>query len=184
MACWKGRWRILFRGGGTFLVWTTKDMGDWRRSEEKTHCAVNSKQKLTKKMFFVGSFLTCWLAGHFWGNLPLSTNDLEDRGEASRKGEWGFFLRDRDFFWGGDGECFPCINQRFGGWGRSEEKRRYAVNSKQKSTKNLFLVGSFLTCWLAGPFCQNLLLSTNDLEDVACWKGRWRILFRGGGILF
>ncbi len=29
--------------------------------------------------------------------------------------------------------------------GRSEEKRRYAVNSKRKSTKNLFLVGSFLT---------------------------------------
>jgi hypothetical protein len=33
-----------------------------------------------------------------------------------------------------------------GDGGRSEEKRRHAVNSKQKSTKNLFLAGSFLTC--------------------------------------
>jgi hypothetical protein len=33
-----------------------------------------------------------------------------------------------------------------GDGGRSEEKRRYAVNSKQKSTKNSFLVGFFLTC--------------------------------------
>ncbi len=62
-----------------------------------------------------------------------------------------------------------------GDGGRSEKKRRYNVNSKWKSTKNSFLAGSFLTCWLAGPFCRNLLLSTNDLEDVACWKGRWRI---------
>jgi hypothetical protein len=30
--------------------------------------------------------------------------------------------------------------------GRSEEKRCYAVNSKQKMIKNPFLVGSFLTC--------------------------------------
>ncbi len=52
-----------------------------------------------------------------------------------------------------------------GDGGRSEKKRRYAVNSKQKLTKNLYLAGSFLTCWLAGPFCQNLLLSTNDFED-------------------
>ncbi len=28
--------------------------------------------------------------------------------------------------------------------GRSKEKRHYAVNSNQKSTKNKFLVGSFL----------------------------------------
>ncbi len=33
-----------------------------------------------------------------------------------------------------------------GGRGRSEEKGFHAVNSKQKSTKNLFLVDSFLTC--------------------------------------
>ncbi len=71
-----------------------------------------------------------------------------------------------------------------GNGGRSKEKSCYAVNSKQKSTKNSFLAGSFLTCWLAGPFCQNRPLSTNDLEDLACWKGRWRILFRGVGIRF
>ncbi len=45
----------------------------------------------------------------------------------------------------------------FGGRGRPQEKGFHAVNSKQKLTKNLFLVGSFLMCWLAGPFCQNLL---------------------------
>ncbi len=33
-----------------------------------------------------------------------------------------------------------------GDGGRSEKKRRYAVNSKPKLTKNLFLAGSFLTC--------------------------------------
>ncbi len=33
-----------------------------------------------------------------------------------------------------------------GNGGKSEEKRRYAVNSKQKLTKNLFLAGSFLAC--------------------------------------
>jgi hypothetical protein len=36
--------------------------------------------------------------------------------------------------------------------GKSEEKVFHAVNSKQKSNKNLFLVGSFLMCCLAGPF--------------------------------
>ncbi len=35
----------------------------------------------------------------------------------------------------------------------------------KKLTKNSFLVGSFLTCWLVGPFCRNLLLSTKDLDD-------------------
>jgi hypothetical protein len=38
-----------------------------------------------------------------------------------------------------------AVNSKQDG-GRSEKKRCYAVNSKQKSTKNLFLVGSFLTC--------------------------------------
>jgi hypothetical protein len=33
-----------------------------------------------------------------------------------------------------------------GGRGRSEKKGFHAVNSKQKLTKNLFLVGIFLTC--------------------------------------
>jgi hypothetical protein len=60
---------------------------------------------------------------------------------------------------------FSFINQRFGRLGRSEEKGFHAVNSKQKSFKNLFLVGSFLMRWLAGHFYQNLLLSTKDLDD-------------------
>ncbi len=125
----------------------------------------------------------------------------------------GDFFKGQGGVGGGDGECFPCVNQRFGGWGqvRGEEtlccqfkakpscvdwqahsakiysyqpmisrtwlvekvgevyclgegeyffsvnnqrngrsgkvrKRHCAVNSKQKSAKNLFLVGSFLTC--------------------------------------
>ncbi len=78
---------------------------------------------------------------------------------------------------------FSVYNQRFGGWGQ-EEKRRYAVNSKQDLTKNLFLVGSFLTCWLAGPFCWYLLLSTNNFEPVACRKYWWGILFFGGECCF
>jgi hypothetical protein len=61
--------------------------------------AVNSKQvggrseekrRSTKNSFLDGSFLTCCVAGPFCRNFPLSTNDLEDGGEASRKGEWGF----------------------------------------------------------------------------------------------
>jgi hypothetical protein len=44
--------------GSAFLV-KTKDLGDGGRSEEKRRCAVNSKQKLTKNLFLVGSFLTC-----------------------------------------------------------------------------------------------------------------------------
>jgi hypothetical protein len=47
------------------------------------------------------------------------------------------------------GECeavFIIYNKKLGDRGRSEEKRRYAVNSKQKLTKNSFLVGSFLMC--------------------------------------
>ncbi len=159
-------------------------MGDWGRSDEKRCYAVNSKQKSTKNLFLVGSFLTCWLAGPFCRNLPLSTNDLEDGVEASRNCEWWFFFRVRDFLGVGDLNFFPCINQRFWGWGRSEEKRRCAVNSNQKSTKNLFLAGFFLTCQLAGPFCWNLLLSTNDLKDVANRKGRWGMLFWGVGIRF
>ncbi len=60
---------------------------------------------------------------------------------------------------------FSVNNQRYGRWGRSEEKRRYAVDSNQKLTKNWFLVCSFLTFWLAGPFCQNFVFSTILLED-------------------
>ncbi len=60
---------------------------------------------------------------------------------------------------------FLLLTKDLGGRGRSEEKGFHAVSSKQKSTKNLFLVGSFLMCWLAGHFCWNLLLSTKDLDD-------------------
>jgi hypothetical protein len=38
------------------------------------------------------------------------------------------------------------INKKIGGRGRSEKKGFHAVNSKRKLAKNLFLVGSFLTC--------------------------------------
>ncbi len=51
------------------------------------------------------------------------------------------------------------------GRGRSEEKGLHYVKSKQKLTRKLILVGSFLMCWLAGPFCRNFLLSTKDLND-------------------
>ncbi len=61
-------------------------------------CAVNSKWKLTKNLFLVGSFLTCWLADPFCQNLLLLINDLEDGGEASRKGKWGIFLEGQWFF--------------------------------------------------------------------------------------
>ncbi len=60
---------------------------------------------------------------------------------------------------------YSSSTKDLGGRVRSEEKGFHAVNSKQKSTKNLFLVGSFLTFCLAGPFCRNLLLSTKDLDD-------------------
>jgi hypothetical protein len=63
--------------------------------------------------------------------------------------------------------------------GRSEERRRYAVNSKQKLTKNSCLVGSFLTCGLASSFCQNLLLRTNEVEDGGILFWDWGIFFRG-----
>ncbi len=63
--------------------------------------------------------------------------------------------------------------------GRSEEKRHYVVNSKQKLTKNFCLVGSFLTCGLAGSFCQNLLLRTDEAEDGGILFWDWRIFFRG-----
>ncbi len=72
-------------------MYTTNDLCDRGRSEEKRCYAVDSKQKPTKNLILAGFFLTCRLAGPFYRNLPLSTNDLEDGGEASRKGEWGFF---------------------------------------------------------------------------------------------
>jgi hypothetical protein len=63
--------------------------------------------------------------------------------------------------------------------GRSEEKRHYAVNSKQKLTKNSCLVGSFLMCGLAGSFYQNLLLRTNEVEDGGILFWDWGFFFRG-----
>ncbi len=97
----------------------------------------------------------------------------------------GIFFEGQGFFLGGGvGSAFLVQTKDLGDRGRSEEKKRYAVNSKQKSTKNLFLVDSFLTCGLAGSFRRNLLLSTNDLEDMASRKGRWGMLFRGVGINF
>jgi hypothetical protein len=42
----------------------------------------------------------------------------------------GIFLRDRDFFGGGTGSAFLDQTKDLGDGGRSEEKRRYAVNSK------------------------------------------------------
>jgi hypothetical protein len=39
-----------------FSMYTTKDLGDGGWSDEKRHYAVNSKQKLTKNLFLVGSF--------------------------------------------------------------------------------------------------------------------------------
>ncbi len=62
-----------------------------------------------------------------------------------------------------------------GGRGRPQEKGFHAVNSKQKLTKNLFLVYSSLTCWLAGPFCWNLPLSTKDLDDEAQCRRFWSL---------
>ncbi len=57
-------------------------------------------------------------------------------------------------FWEWESVFSVYTTKDLGDRGWSEEKRCYAVNSKQKSTKNSFLVGSFLTCWLAGPFCR------------------------------
>ncbi len=58
-----------------------------------------------------------------------------------------FFLGTGIFFWGGGvGSTFFVQTKDLGDGGRSEEKRCYAVNSKQKLAKKLFLVGSFLTC--------------------------------------
>ncbi len=50
-----------------FLVYTTKDLGDGGRSEEKRHYAVNSKQKSIKNLFF-SWFLPDVLTG--WPILP------------------------------------------------------------------------------------------------------------------
>ncbi len=56
----------------------------------------------------------------------------------------GIFVEGQGFWGGGTGSAFLVNTKDLGDWGRSEETRRYAVNLKQKSTKNLFLAGSFL----------------------------------------
>jgi hypothetical protein len=59
----------------------------------------------------------------------------------------GIFIEGQGFFFeGGMESAFLVQTKDLGDGGRSEEKRRYAVNSKQKLTKNSLLVGSFLTC--------------------------------------
>ncbi len=59
----------------------------------------------------------------------------------------GIFFEGQGFFLeGGMGNAFLVQTKDLGDGGRSEEKRRYAVNSKQKTTKHSFLIGSFLTC--------------------------------------
>ncbi len=50
---------IVLGSGNPFLLYTTKDLGDRGRSEEKRSYAVNSKLKLTNNLFLVGSFLKC-----------------------------------------------------------------------------------------------------------------------------
>jgi hypothetical protein len=78
------------------------------------------------------------------------------------------------------GEYFFSVNnQRYGRGGRSEEKRCYADNSNRKLTKNSCLIASFLTYGLAGSFCQNLLLRTNEVEDLEILFWDWTIFFRG-----
>ncbi len=136
---------IVSGSGNLFLVYTNKYLGDWGRSEEKRRYAVNSKQKSTKNLFLAGSFLTCWLAGPFYQYLPLSNNDFEDGGRINRILVGNVVLGDRIVL-GGTGSAFLVYTKDLGGGGRSEEKRRCAVNSKQKLTKNLFLAGSILRC--------------------------------------
>jgi hypothetical protein len=104
-------------------------MGDRGRSLEKRCCAVNSKQKSTKNLFLVGSFLTCLLADPFCQNLHLSTNDFEDGGRINGI-LVGNCLGGQDFF--GGGECIPCINKRFGGWGKVREEEALCCQFKAK----------------------------------------------------
>ncbi len=102
--------------GEYFFSVNNQRYGRWVKVRGEEVLCCRFKAKSTKNLCLVGSFLTCWLAGPFCCNLSLSTNYLEDGGEASRKGKWGFCFWGQGFF-GGDWECFPCINQRFGGWG-------------------------------------------------------------------
>ncbi len=60
---------IVSGSGNPFLVFSTKDLGDGGRSEEKRRYAVKSKQKLIKNLFF-SWFLPDVLTG--WPILPIS----------------------------------------------------------------------------------------------------------------
>ncbi len=135
------------------------------RGEEALCCQF--KAKTSNNSFLVDFSLTCLPAGPFCRNLLLSTNDLEN--VASRKGRWGI-LGNTFLVW---------TTKDMEEGGRSEEKWCYAVNSKQKSTKNTCLIGSFLTCGLSGSFCRNLLLRTNEMEDGEILFWDWIIFFRG-----
>jgi hypothetical protein len=58
----------------------------------------------------------------------------------------GIFFEGQGFWGEGTGSAFLVQTNDLGDGGRSEEKRRCAVNSKQKLITNSFLVGYFLTC--------------------------------------
>jgi hypothetical protein len=55
--CWQQQWQ--WQRQMIILLLSSKDLGGRGWSEEKLFHAVNSKQKLTKNSFLVGSFLTC-----------------------------------------------------------------------------------------------------------------------------
>ncbi len=155
-------------------------MGDQGRSEEKRRCAVNSKQKLTENMFLAGSFLTCWLAGPFCRNLPLSTNDLEDGGKASRKGE-GFFFEGQGFFLEGGRGVLSLYKPKIWGMGAGQRRRGAMLSIQSKNwLKTCFkLVPSWRVDWLAHsakiypyqPMIWRALLVEKVGEEYCLGKG-------------
>ncbi len=70
-----------------------------------------------------------------------------------------YFLRDGDFF-GGEGECFPCINQRFGEWGQVRGEEVLCCQFKAKINYKLvfsWFLPDVLTGWpiLPKPYFIN-----------------------------
>ncbi len=60
-------------------------------------------------------------------------------------------------------------HQRFGRYRKVRGEKVLCCQFKAKqSTRDLFLVGYLLMCWLAGLLCQKLLLSTKDLACSFC----------------
>ncbi len=49
----------------------------------------------------------------------------------------GDFFEGQGFFFFGGGECFPCINQRFGGWGQVRGEEALCCQLKAKIDKKL-----------------------------------------------